>query len=611
MNYTEHKIQVEHLQRLAQIYVRQSDKMQVLEHQESTRRQYDLENRARQLGWSAERIVIIDTDLAHSAFDPRVVRNGFEQILAEVALGKVGAVFSVEVSRLARQDSEWHRLVEVAALTGTVLIDEQQVYDPRLPDDRLILGVKGLLSSSELRQMGLRLWDNKLRKARRGELRINLPVGLLFDQQQGIRLDPDEQVQEAVRLLFERFRLSGRISHVVRYFREHNLQFPKRKGGWDGPLQWGQLTCQRVRAVLLNPLYAGAYVYGRTTRRATAKPRERLHQHTVHLSPPQWEVALWDAFESYLSRAEYEANLARLEQNRPKQPGSGRRQDGAALLSGIVLCGCCGKPMHVAYSGANGQHITYVCCHRQRRYAEPVCQRIPGRGVDIVVAQALLAALTPAQVDLTLATLAEMERQQASLRQQWTLRLEGARYATRLAQRRYELVDPDNRLVARTLEQEWETKLREVELLQTQFARQQAHSALSLDQAQRQQVANLVQDLPKVWHAQTTPPAERKQLLQLLVADVTLTRQKTEVLIQIRWHTNQVDTLNATLPVRGAPPVPETVVERIRTLSPTHTDAQIAQTLNQEEAHTAQGKPFTTQRVQGLRRRFSISKRST
>jgi DNA invertase Pin-like site-specific DNA recombinase len=611
MSYARAKIQDDHLQRLAYIYVRQSSKMQVWEHQESTQRQYDLRNRARQLGWSDERIVTVDADLGHSASDPTVLRSGFQRLLADLALGQVGAVFSVEVSRLARQDSEWHHLVEVAALTGTVLVDEQQVYDPRLPDDRLMLGVKGLLSSSELRQMGLRLWENKLRKAQRGELRINLPVGLVFDPHQGIRLDPDEQVQAAVRLLFERFRLSGRISHVVRYFQEHDLQFPKRKGGWHGPLQWGRLTCQRVRAVLLNPLYSGAYVYGRTTRRAVAKPRERLHQHTVHLSPQEWEVLLWDAFPAYISRAEYEANLARLEQNRHKQRVAGRRQDGMALLSGIVLCGCCGKRMYVAYSGIQSQHITYVCCHRQRRYAEPTCQRIPGREVDKVVSEAVLAALTPAQMALSLAVMEEMERQQAALRQQWELRLEGARYTAQLAQRRYEQVDPDNRLVARTLEQEWEAKLREVEQLETDLARQRAHSPLTLDEAQRQQVANLAQDLPRVWNAETTSAAERKQLLQLLVADVTLTRQEAEVLVQIRWYTNEVDTLKAALPARGAPPVPETVVEWVRALSPTHTDAQIAKILGDEGVQTPREKPFTARRVQGLRRRYGIRKRSS
>ena len=603
------KIRTEHLTRQAYVYVRQSTISQVHEHKESTRRQYELQNRARQLGWSDERIVVIDDDLGQSASDSNQVRSGFQKLLTEVVVGRAGGILSLEVSRLARQDSEGHRLVEVAALTGTLLIDEQQVYDPRSSDDRLMLGLKVLLSSNELRQMGLRLWENKLRKAQRGELRINLPVGLVFDPQQGVCLDPDEQVQAAVHMLFERFRLSGHISSVVRYFREHNLQFPKRKGGWQGSLQWGTLSCQRVRAALCNPLYAGAYVYGRTTQRATAKPPQRMHQRAVRLAAEEWPVALWDAFPSYVSRAEFETNQAHLDRYRRKPPTASRRRDGAALLSGIVLCGRCGQRMHVAYSGKHSQHVTYLCSHRQRRYAEPVCQRVPGKQVDQAVADAVLDALTPAQVDLTLAVAQEVDHQQAQLRKQWELRLEGARYAARLAQRRYEQVDPENRLVARHLEREWEARLRDTGQLETEFAHQQREPALQLDQAQRQRLHDLVHDLPQVWHATTTSWRERKDLLQLLVADVTLTRQESDVQVQIRWHTNEVDTLHVPLPIRGAPPVSEAVVERIRMLSKTHTDSQIAEVLNQADTQTAQGKPFTARRVEGLRRRYQIRKR--
>jgi DNA invertase Pin-like site-specific DNA recombinase len=602
----------EHLQRWAYVYVRQSDPTQVQDHQESTRRQYELKNRARQLGWPEERIVVIDQDLGQSASDPHQVRSGFERLLSEVVLGRSGAILSLEVSRLARQDSEGYRLVEVAALTGTLLIDEQTIYDPRLPDDRLLLGLKVLLSSNELRQMGLRLWENKLRKAQRGELHINLPVGLVFDPQQSITVDPDERVQAAVHLLFERFRLSGKISHVVRYFHEHELEFPKRQGGWQGHLVWGPLSCQRVSAALRNPLYAGAYVYGRVTQRAVAKPPDKLQQRAVRLPSDEWAVTLWDVFPGYISRAEYEANQTILERNRHTGgPGAPcRRQDGAALLSGIVLCGRCGQRMQVVYSGKDHQYITYICCHRQRRYAEPVCQHIPGRDVDHCMAEAVLAALTPAQIELSLAVMQEVERQQAELARQWDLRLESARYTAQLAQRRYEQVDPDNRLVARTLERQWELALQEMERLEAELARQQSQPTLSLDATQRQQLAELVHDLPQVWQAETTTWTDRKDLLQLLIADVTLTRQEVDILVQIRWHTNELDTHTVPLPVRGAPPVPEFVVERVRALSQSLTDGQIADELNQAGIQTSQSKPFTARRVQGLRRRYGIHKRS-
>ena len=301
-------------------------------------------------------------------------------------------------------------------------------------------------------------------------------------------------------MLFERFRLSNKINQVVRYFHDHGLEFPKRKGGWHGPLEWGALSCQRVRAALCNPLYAGAYVYGRVTHRATAKPPDKQHlRDSVDWRLDDWDVTIWDAFPSYISRTEYEANQAILDRNRAQVTGGpGRRQDGAALLTGIVLCGRCGQRMQVVYSGKDSQHITYICCHRQRRYAEPVCQRIPGRARRSGSSpRPSLAALTPAQLELSLAVLQELERQQAELHTQWELRLEGARYAARLAQRRYEQVDPDNRLVARTLEREWEADLRQVERLEAELPASKANPPGALDAAQRQQLANLVQDLPK------------------------------------------------------------------------------------------------------------------
>ena len=611
MTLSASKVRPDHLDRYAYVYVRQSDPTQVLNHQESTRRQYDLKHRARQLGWPDARIVVIDEDLGHSASDANKMRTGFERLVTDLFVGRVGAIFSLEVSRLSRQDSEGYRLVEVAAMTNTLLIDEQGIYDPSLPDDRLMLGLKVLLSSNELRMMGMRLWENKLRKAQRGELRINLPVGLVFDRHEGVLLDPDERVQAAVRLLFERFRLSGKITHVVRYFQEHGLQFPKRKGGWHGPLEWGPLSCQRVRAALCNPVYAGGYAYGRVTQRAAAKPPAKRLQPVVRLAPEDWEVIIWDAFPSYLSRSEYEANQAILARNRSRAPGGpGRRQDGAALLTGIVLCGRCGRRMNVVYSGKDSQHVTYICCQQQRRYAQPVCQRIPGRDVDRLVAKAILEALTPAQVELSLAVLHEVERQQAELCRQWELQLDGARYAVRLAQRRYEQVDPDNRLVARSLEREWEARLREVEHLEAEFARQKGQFTLAITDAQRKQLANLVHDLPAVWNAPTTSWTERKDLLQLLVADVTLTRQEDDILVQIRWHTNEVDTHTVLLPRRGAPTEPDAVVEQVRRLSAMHTDDQIAAELTRQGVQTVQGKLFTASRVKELRRRHGIGKRS-
>lgn len=607
------KIQEMHLCRRACIYVRQSTLVQVHEHQESTRRQYELYQRARQLGWMDAQIEVIDEDLGHSASDVSQTRTGFQKLLGKVVTGEVGAIFSVEVSRLARQDSEGHRLVEIAALTDALLVDEQQVYDPRLSDDRLMLGLKVLLSSNEIRLMGQRLRENQFRKAQRGELHLSLPVGLVFVPHVGIQLDPDEQVQGAVRLLFERFRLSGHVSAVAKYFHENGLLFPRRKGSWKGPLEWSQLCIVRVRAVLDNPLYAGAYVYGRSKRKTIVHDQDQIKRPRLPLPQDEWAVAHWDAFQGYISREEFQANQAYLAQNRAKPhiPGAwSRRRDGHALLTGKILCGRCGRPMHVGYQGTNGSRSVYVCNSNQLHHGEAACQRMPGKAIDEFVSERLLAALTPAQIELSLALVEELERQQVELNKQWQRRIEAARYAANLAQRRYEQVDPANRLVARSLEQQWEGGLQEVSRLEVEFTAFSQKKPPVFHPEQRHELLRLATDLPKVWLSHTTTWTERKDLLELLIADVTLTRHEAGITVQIRWFTNEVETGELPLPVRNNRPTPASVVERIRQLNKQYSDGEITEILNQEGIKTTRGNIFNAKRVEMIRRHNGISKRS-
>jgi DNA invertase Pin-like site-specific DNA recombinase len=609
----EDKIQEGHFSRMACIYVRQSTLAQVQVHQESTRRQYELYQRARQLGWSEGQIEIIDEDLGHSASDTSQPRAGFQKLLGQVVTGEVGAIFSVEISRLARQDSEGHRLVEVATLTDTLLIDEQQVYDPHLSDDRLMLGLKVLLSSNEIRLMGQRLRENQFRKARRGELRLNVPVGLVFVPHIGLQLDPNEEIQGAVRLLFERFRLSGHLSDVVRYFHENGLLFPRRKGSWEGKLEWSQLTLERVRAALDNPLYAGAYVYGRSKRRTIFRSENHIQRPRQPLPQEEWAVVHWDAFQGYISREEYQHNQDYLARNRAQAhvPSSwARRRDGHALLSGKILCGRCGQPMHVGYQGTNGARSVYLCNSRQLHFGETACQRMPGKAIDQFVTERLMAALTPAQIELSLAIVEELERQQIELNRQWQRRLEAARYTAALAQKRYEQVDPENRLVVRTLEQQWETSLQEVSRLEVEFAAFERQKPQPYHPEQRQNLLRLATDLPKVWHSLTTTWTERKDLLELLIADVTLTRHETGITVQIRWFTNEVETGQLPLPIRQNRPTPTKLVERIRQLNDCFSDREIAEILNREGAKTAHGNVFNAKRVEMVRRHGGIAKKS-
>jgi DNA invertase Pin-like site-specific DNA recombinase len=613
MTQHENKIQEVHLYRKACVYVRQSTLVQVHEHQESTRRQYELYQRARQLGWLDVQIEVIDEDLGRSASDASQMRTGFQKLLGKVVTGEVGAIFSVEISRLARQDSEGHRLVEVAALTDALLIDEQQVYNPRLSDDRLMLGLKVLLSSNEIRLMGQRLRENQFRKAQRGELHLSLPVGLVFVPHVGIQLDPDEQVQGAVRLLFERFRLSGHVSAVAKYFYENGLLFPRRKGSWQGPLEWSPLSIIRVRAVLDNPLYAGAYVYGRSKRCTIIHDQDQIKRPRLALPQEEWAVAHWDAFKGYISREEYQANQAYLAQNRAKPhiPGAwSRRRDGHALLTGKIICGRCGRPMHVGYQGTNGSRSVYLCNSNQLHHGETACQRMPGKAVDEFVSERLLAALTPTQVELSLALVEELERQQAELNKQRQRRIETAYYKANLAQRRYEQVDPANRLVARSLEQQWEACLQEVNRLEVEFAAFGQKKPQHFNPEQRLALLRLATDLPKVWLSPTTTWTERKDLLELLIADVTLTRHATGITVQIRWFTNEVETGQLPLPVHQSRPTPASLVERIRQLNEQHTDRQIAEIMNQEGLKTAHGNEFNAKKVEMIRRHNRISKHS-
>jgi DNA invertase Pin-like site-specific DNA recombinase len=605
------KIQPSHLARHAIVYLRQSDPRQVREHPESTARQYALERRAVELGWPAERVEIIDEDLGQSGASTER-RHGFQRLAEDVARGRVGAIFALEVSRLARSSSDWYRLLDLCRLADVVLIDEQTVYSPRTSDDRLLLGLKGAMSEAEQTWMRLRLDGGKLNKARRGALRLTPAVGYVWDEEQGgFRFDPDEHVQRAVRLIFKRFRLDGSAFAVVRYFVRHGLEMPARDTAIP-ELRWAAPRYSLVDRVLRNPLYAGAYTYGRYEQRTAlvdGQVRRRCH---AKQAPDEWAVCLRDHHPAYISWEEFMANQHKLRNNTPLRHAdqSGAARKGHALLQGLALCGKCGRKMHVCYCGRFAR--ARYDCHAPLKYGgeHRYCWLVLARTIDEAVARLFLATVQAPEIELGLAVVREAERQAAEVDQQWKLRLERARYEARLAERRYKAVDPDHRVVARTLEHEWNEKLRELDTLeQAHRDARQAHK-LELSDADRARILALAKDLPRVWNAATTTHAERKNLLRMLVQQVTLTPidiPERGTRIQVLWRTGAVSDFAIPRPEPGARTTSEEALEGIRTwLGPSRTNEQIAAALNERGLRNHRNKPWNAEAIRRLRKRHGL-----
>jgi DNA invertase Pin-like site-specific DNA recombinase len=601
------KIRPDHLERLAFVYVRQSTLFQVRENTASTARQYDLAQRARDLGWSEASITVIDQDQGRSG-SSATDRDGFQLLIAQVGLGQAGAVLSLEASRLARSCSDWYRLLEICALTDTLVIDEDGVYDPSQYADRLLLGILGTMSEAELHWLRNRLLGGKLARAEQGELRMRPPVGLVFDVARRLVLDPDEEVQQAVRLLFALFEQTGSALAVVRHFSAHHLLFPDRLWGkaHDGELLWKPLRHGRVLDVLHNPRYAGAYVYGRTQTRTRALPGEppRVKGRTRRVATADWPIVRHDAHPGYIPWEQFLRNQQRLDDNCTTR-GNDRRgavREGHALLQGLVLCGQCGRRMNVRYI-RNGTTPSYECVQMHKQQGGRTCQFARGDGVDAAVARLFLEALQPAQLEVSLATLEQVEEQARQVERQWRLRLERAGYEADLARRRFLAVEPENRLVARNLEKDWNEKLAAVEKLQREQDALGLGAAPRLGPEERQRILNLAEDLPALWHAPTTTPAERKQLLRLLVKDVTLTKEATTIRVALRWQTEACTVVAVPRPPRScdARRTPAAVVERVRALAGDHSDRQVAERLNAEGFQSGRGGSFTASKVQWIR----------
>jgi DNA invertase Pin-like site-specific DNA recombinase len=607
MPHSNPKVRPDHRDRPAFVYVRQSTFLQVRENTASTARQYDLVQRAQDLGWSKASITVIDQDQGRSG-SSAVDRDGFQFLIAQVGLGQAGAVLSLEASRRARSCSDWYRLLEICALTDTLVIDEDGVYDPSQYADRLLLGILGAMSEAELHWLRNRLLGGKLARAEQGELRMRPPVGLVFDAARRLVLDPDEEVQQAVRLLLTLFEQTGSALAVVKHFGECHLLFPDRLWGkaGDGELLWKPLRHGRVLDVLHNPRYAGVYVYGRTKTRTRTLPNEspRVKGRTRRVPLVDWPIVRHNAHPGYLSWEQFLRNQQRLDDN-CTLPGNDRRgavREGYALLQGLVLCGQCGRRMSVRYT-RNGTTPSYECNQVHKQQGGRTCQFVRGHGVDAAVSRLFLEAVQPAQLEVSLATREQIEDQARQVERQWQLRRERARYEADLARRRFLAVEPENRLVARNLEKDWNEKLAVVEQLEREQAVSPGGVAVRLSPEERQRILDLAEDLPALWHAPTTTPAERKQLLRLLVKDVTLTKETTTIRVALRWQTEVCTTVEVPRPPRScdARRTPAAVVERVRLLAADHRDRQIADQLNTEGYHSGRGGSFTASKVPWIR----------
>ncbi|RPH80421.1 MAG: recombinase family protein [Nitrospiraceae bacterium] len=592
------KIGPDHLRRQAVVYIRQSSAHQVRNNRESSDRQYALARRAEELGWSSKSVQTIDDDQGCSGASS-AHRQGFKKLLAEIGAGQVGIILALEASRLARSSADWHRLVEICVVTKTLLADESAVYDPRDPNDRLLLGVKGTISEAELFTLRCRLHDGRWNKARRGELARSLPVGYLRTETGEIIKDPDRQVQGRLNYIFRLFARYKVARRVLLHLVEEKLKIPAKI--WGGPQHgkviWKEPDFADVMRILHNPTYAGAYVYGekeydsfdRSPKNGKAKVRQR--------SIEDWPVCLQGACPAYIAWDEFVKNQRVLRSNWYRAESRGAPRKGAALLQGIVYCGRCGARMSVLhYSTKEQRSPGYGCFYNYQRNGGATCQCMSARVVDEAVTNLFLNVVSPAKIDIALQALKELDANRQEACRQWDLQMQQADYEIELARRRYESADPGNRLVAGELEARWEEALQQRERLRKQHAEFQRNQDQTVLDQDCRLIEELSDNLPLVWNAATTSMQERKTLLRFLINRVHLdgVSEKGKIRIEVEWHTGKRSSLKIDRPLVGvwAPKTPDKVLRRIEELLPKHPYAKVANKLNREGLKTAKGLHF-------------------
>ena len=611
------KVQSHHLERGAYLYVRQSSMRQVIENVESTKRQYALRSRAIALGWRDDQIIVIDSDQGESGASASW-RGGFQRLVTDVGMGHAGIVMGLEVSRLARNNADWHRLLEICALADTLILDEDGVYDPASFNDRLLLGLKGTMSEAELHVIKARLRGGILNKVRRGEYHCVLPTGFVYDEAGEVAFDPDSQIRETIAHFFETFSRVGSACQTVKAFRKEGLLFPSRLRN-SATTIFRPLTTSTAIRTLNNPRYAGVYAYGRRHYRRAADGKKILRRRECN----DWLACIPDAHPGYITWQQFQGNLDVLKSNgrgyelaRASPP-----REGTALLQGRAVCGRCGRHLGVRYAARRGGLEAWYICDRARSdVGDAQCQSIAGGRIDEVIGALVVETMTPAAIELALEIRREIEARHEEADRLHLRAIERARIEADVAQRRYMLVDPSNRLVADTLEGKWNDRLRALTKAQEERERARQESQVALDEAIRDRLVAMTTDFKALWRDPTLPNRERKRLLAYLIEDVTLVKVPAEGItrIHVRFKGGRTETLTTQNPKSSAQQVktrPE-VVELVDALLDNHTYPEIADILNDRglrpggSARRGQaGAQFTALRVAYLAHEYELRSR--
>jgi len=613
MNMAHQKVTASHLKRQAYCYVRQSTLKQVFENTESTKRQYALRERAIALGWPVVQIVTIDSDLGETATSV-ADRQGFQKLMTEVSLGRVGLVMGLEVSRLARNNADWARLLEICAITDTLILDEEGIYNPTDFNDRLLLNMKGTFSEVELHMLRSRLRGGILSKARRGELKTRLPTGFVYDHNDKVIIDPDKQIQQSIRLFFDIFQRTGAAFATVKAFATDDMKFPCRMhlGPDKGKVKWQRLTSGRALVILNNPRYAGAYYYGRQ------RSRKNVDGSTTYFQVPrdQWLVLIKDIHPGYITWEHYEENLRRMRQNAIAYNLIDRKtppREGPCLLQGLAVCGKCGQRMTIRYKYQRKGRIepAYLCQRNRIERWESSCQYIPGAGIDEAISKLLIESVTPLTLEVALEVQQELENrfnEADKLRKQQVQRAE---YEANLARRRFMQVDPDNRLVADTLEAEWNEKLRHLQDANDYYEKHRQKESEKLKSAQKKEVLKLAKDFPRLWKNPRTPAREKKRMIRFLIEDVTMIRGEENITLHVRFKGGAKKTLTLPPPLKGWQynATDPKIVQMVDELLTDHNYAEIATILDKRGYKSSQGNRFDRNVVKSITYKYKLKTR--